>query len=84
MLVIDEEEARVVRLIYTWYVEEGLTVYRIVRRLTEMESSPEGIKVGWSGKRLRAAASGRVLLWGKFYTARSIPAYGDTARKTQT
>ncbi|MBX3055828.1 MAG: recombinase family protein [Anaerolineae bacterium] len=36
-LVICEDEARIVRLIFEWYTVEGLTIYAIIRRLSDMK-----------------------------------------------
>jgi site-specific DNA recombinase len=35
-LVIEEGEARIVRMIYEWYVHDGLSIYAIVIRLSEL------------------------------------------------
>jgi len=35
-LSIDESQAQIVRMIFTWYVEEGLSYFRIASRLTDM------------------------------------------------
>ncbi len=36
-MVIEESEAKIVRLIFTWYVDEGMTFYQIAKRLTEQQ-----------------------------------------------
>lgn len=47
--VVKEEEARVVKLIFSWYVEEGLSIRSIALKLTELGiPSPTGSRWGMS------------------------------------
>src|SRR3989338_535017 len=46
---VNEEEARVVRMIFKWVADDGLTLRAIVRRLQEMKIKPRKSKRGvWS------------------------------------
>ena len=55
-LVIKDDEAEVVRIVYRWLLEEHLSVWRIARRLTE-----SGIPAPWGGPIWRSSTVGRIL-----------------------
>ena len=70
--VINEEEARVVRMIFAWVGEEGLTLRQVVRRLQEMEIKPRKSKRGvWNTSTLSTLLRHKAYIgmahWGSSY-----------------
>ncbi len=50
---LDEEQAAIVRQVFRWYVEEGLTLYGIARRLTEWHVPTAAGRAVWSPSSVR-------------------------------
>lgn len=70
--VIDEEEARVVRLIFQWVGEDGLTIRQLVAKLRELNIKPRKSKRGiWNTSTLSKLLRNRVYIgeahWGSTY-----------------
>lgn len=69
---IDENEARVVRLMFTWLVEEGLTLRKIILRLQELSISPRKSRKGvWATSTLSTLFRNKTYIgeahWGATY-----------------
>lgn len=69
---INEDEARVVRMIFKWVADEGLTLRAVVKRLQEMKIRPRKSKRGvWSTSTLTTMLRHKAYIgeahWGKSY-----------------
>ena len=69
---INEEEARVVRMIFTWIADEGYTLRRVVRKLQELGIKPRKSKRGvWSTSTLSTLLRNKAYIgearWGSSY-----------------
>ena len=69
---INEDEAKVVRMIYSWVADEGLTMRSVVRRLQEKGIKPRKSKRGvWSTSTLSTLLSHKAYIgeahWGSSY-----------------
>lgn len=69
---INDSEARVVRMIFGWVAEEGLTLRKVVRRLQELGIKPRTSKRGvWSTSTLSTMLRNRAYIgeahWGRSY-----------------
>lgn len=69
---INEDEARVVRMIFKWVADEGMTLRGIVRRLMEMKIRPRKNKDGvWATSTLTTMLRHKAYIgeahWGKSY-----------------
>ncbi len=70
--VIEEEEAKVVKMIFSWVANHGLTLRTIVRKLQDMGLKPRKSKRGvWSTSTLSTLLRARVYIgeahWGSSY-----------------
>ena len=70
--VINEEEAAVVRMIFTWVGENGLTLRQIVRKLQELDIKPRKSKRGvWNTSTLTTMLRHKAYIgqahWGSSY-----------------
>ena len=70
--VINEAEARMVRMIFYWIAQEGLTLRKVVRRLHELGIKPRKSKRGvWNTSTLTTMLRNRVYVgeahWGSSY-----------------
>ena len=70
--VINEEEARVVKMIFSWVANEKLTLRRVVKRLQEMNIKPRKSKRGvWSTSTLSTLLRNEAYIgtarWGSSY-----------------
>lgn len=70
--VIEEEEAKVVKMIFSWVANDGLTLRTIVRKLQEMEIRPRKSKRGvWNTSTLSTMLRHRAYIgethWGSSY-----------------
>ena len=85
---INESEAAVVRMIFSWVAEEGLTQRKIVRRLRDMNIRPRKSKRGvWCTSTLSRLLGHRGYIgeahWGKSYAVvPEKPTKSDQYRKT--
>ena len=69
---INEEEAKVVRMIFTWIAEEGLNIRSVVKRLQEQEIKPRKSKRGvWNTSTLTTMLRNKAYIgearWGSSY-----------------
>ena len=69
---INPEEARVIKMIFLWVAEEGLTIRAVIRRLQEMGIKPRKSKRGvWSTSTLSTLLRHRAYIgeehWGSSY-----------------
>ena len=87
--VINENEANVVRMIFSWIDNEGLTLRKIVRRLQELAIKPRKSTRGvWNTSTLSHLIKSKVYIgeahWGKSYaTIPEKPIITDKYRKTK-
>ncbi len=70
--VIEEDEAKVVKMLFVWVANDGLTLRTIVRKLQELKISPRKSKRGvWSTSTLSHLLRHRVYIgethWGSSY-----------------
>jgi len=70
--IVNESEARVVRMIFSWVADEGLTLRAIVRRLQELGIKPRKSKRGvWSTSTLSTLLRHKAYIgeahWGSSY-----------------
>lgn len=70
--VINEEEARVVKMIFIWIAEDGLTLRKIVRKLHELGIKPRKSKRGvWNTSTLSHLLRNKAYIgeaqWGRSY-----------------
>jgi site-specific DNA recombinase len=80
-LEINEEEARIVILIYTWYLEEDLSMFIIAQRLTDLRVPTRGDDIGQRRRHAPGTWGNRTVytvLTSKVYTG--LWHYGKTRR----
>jgi site-specific DNA recombinase len=67
---INEAEARVVKMIFSWIADEGLTLRRVIKKLQELEIIPRKSKRGvWSTSTLQTMVRNRTYIGEAHYGA---------------
>ncbi len=85
---INEEEARVVRMIFKWIADEGMTMRGVVKRLMEMKIKPRKSKKGvWATSTLTTMLRHKGYIgeahWGKSYAVVPENPYKEQKYKKQ-
>jgi site-specific DNA recombinase len=68
--IIHEEEAELVKQIFHWYVEEGLSTYKIAERLNLMGIRPRKGGKGWAPSAIRLFLTNETYIGKAYYNRR--------------
>jgi site-specific DNA recombinase len=81
--VINQEEARVVKKIFSWIADEKLTIRRVIKRLQELGIKPRWSKRGvWSTSTLSHLLTNKTYI-GEAYYGRSYAVVPENPLKTE-